>query len=118
LSNPKNIQDKLPGGNIFNTVFSQFRLMLRLLADHRINLFLKFIPFLTLIYLVVPLDFLVGPVDDIVVIYFGMEVFIQLCPPDIVEEHRRALSGKQMNSQDEEKLKDVVDGEFKDIKDK
>jgi len=117
LSNSKNIQDKLPGGNIFNTVFSQFRLMLRLLADNRINIFLKFIPFLTLIYLAFPADFLIGPVDDIVVVYFGMEVFIQLCPPDIVEEHRRALSGKQVNPQEEEKLKDVVDGEFKDIKD-
>lgn len=117
MSNPKNIQDKLPGGNIFNTVFSQFRLMLRLLADNRINIFLKFLPFLTLVYLIVPLDFLVGPVDDIVVIYFGMEVFIQLCPPDIVEEHRRALSGKQIDPKEENKFKDVVDGEFKDTKD-
>lgn len=117
MSNPKNIQDKLPGGNIFNTVFSQFRLMLRLLADNRINILLKFLPFLTLVYLIVPLDFLVGPVDDIVVIYFGMEVFIQLCPPDIVEEHRRALSGKQIDPKEENKFKDVVDGEFKDTKD-
>ena len=90
-------------------VYKKFRLMLRLMTDHRIGWHLKLIPLGTLVYLVIPLDFLFGPIDDAVVIYAGMELFIQLCPQDIVQEHIQSFSNKDTQSQ-----KTVIDAKFQD----
>jgi hypothetical protein len=53
-------------------------------------------------------------VDDAVIIGLGTYVFIELCPPEIVEEHKANLSGKSAKSTAESEQ--VVDSEFKDVK--
>ena len=70
---------------------NQIRLILRLMADPRINPLLKALPIFTLLYLVFP-DLLFGPFDDAVVIGLGLYTFVELCPDEIVEEHRRELA--------------------------
>ncbi len=106
------------GSGLWRDLLQRFRLMLRLMGDNRVSILLKFIPFLSLLYLIWPLDFLFGPIDDAVVIWFGIELFVQLCPSAIVSEHLRDLSGKISGEEkkDIEKLKDVVDAEFTDVK--
>jgi hypothetical protein len=67
------------------------RLVLRLMADRRVNFFLKLLPIGALVYMVVPEAFPV--VDDAIVLGIGTYMFIELCPPDVVEEHRAQLAG-------------------------
>ncbi len=78
---------------IFDELSNRVKLILRLMADRRISPLLKLLPLGSLIYLFVP-DLAPGPVDDAAVIWLGAYLFVELCPPAIVEEHRRALKGE------------------------
>ena len=101
--------------NFIDDIVLQIKLILRLLADSRINPFLKLIPFGSIAYLLIP-DLVIGPLDDAAVIWLGFYLFIELCPQEVVEEHRAALQkvipGEWKEPQDDES---VVDGEFKDV---
>lgn len=101
----------------FGGIFNNLRLIARLLKDRRVNFLLKLLPIGALIYLIVPVDFLpINPLEDAVVLWLGGTLFIELCPDDIVAEHRQALqqasSGVDIVS---ERSSDVVDAEYKDL---
>jgi uncharacterized membrane protein YkvA (DUF1232 family) len=106
----------------FREIANQVRLVIRLIADPRVNIWIKLLPIGSLIYLVFPFDFLpIFPIDDAVVIGLGTYMFIELCPPDVVREHKEALnqvvSGVWKDVQDDkDKIDeaDVVEGEFRD----
>ncbi len=86
----KSLTETEQNDGFFRSLRSQLKLVLRLMADRRVNLLLKILPLAALIYLVLP-DPLLGPVDDAVVLGLGLYTFVELCPEDIVEEHRSAL---------------------------
>lgn len=94
----------------FSEIALKFKLTVRLIKDPRISLWLKLIPAFCLIYLIVPVDILIGPIDDAIVIYLGMDFFIDFCPKDIVEEHLAELQVNAAPSEAEE----IIDAEFKD----
>jgi hypothetical protein len=83
-------RDKHPQVGFIQNLGLQLRLVLRLMGDERVNILLKFLPFGTLLYLLIP-EPLIGPVDDMAVIGLGFYLFVELCPPDVVEEHRKDL---------------------------
>jgi hypothetical protein len=87
------------------------RLVLRLIGDSRVNFILKLLPLGTLVYLLMP-DPIPFVIDDAVIIGLGTYVFIELCPQDIVEEHKTNLSGQAAKAAGE--TDQVVDSEFKD----
>jgi hypothetical protein len=93
----------------------QVRLLLRLMGDKRVNPFLKILPFAGLIYLIFP-DFLIGPIDDAALLLGGSYLFLELCPPDLVEEHLNQLrlesSKRKQTLADEE---NIIDAEFHDV---
>ena len=91
---------RYPGGGFFGDMADYFRLVWRLLQDDRIDTWLKLIPFGSLVYFVMPFD-IPTPIDDIAVIWLGLNLFIELCPPEIVSEHRAALT-------------DIVEGSLRD----
>lgn len=102
------------GGGVFNEISSHFKLVFRLLRDPRVNPFLKMIPIATVLYLVIP-DLIIGPIDDAAIIGFGLFIFVELCPQDVVEEHRAALAGEIHGEwRDPEQIneEDIVDAEF------
>jgi uncharacterized membrane protein YkvA (DUF1232 family) len=102
------------GGGVFNEISNHFKLVVRLLRDPRVNPFLKFIPIATVIYLVMP-DLIIGPIDDAAIIGFGLFIFVELCPQDVVDEHRAALAGEipgQWKDPQEIDDEDIVDAEF------
>jgi uncharacterized membrane protein YkvA (DUF1232 family) len=79
-----------------------------------VNPFLKLIPIATVIYLVMP-DLIIGPIDDAAIIGFGLFIFVELCPQDVVEEHRAALAGEipgQWRDPHQIDDEDIVDAEF------
>lgn len=86
-----NIQQQNPG--LLTGIGRTVRLVLRLIADKRVNFFLKLLPIGTLVYLVSPLDAAIPAVDDAFVIGLGTYVFIELCPQDVVQEHQEQLAG-------------------------
>jgi hypothetical protein len=69
------------------------RVFFRLMADPRVSPIAKLVPVLGLLMLLSPpaleLDFVpfVGELDCLLVIYFSLQIFIWLCPPEVVREH-------------------------------
>jgi uncharacterized membrane protein YkvA (DUF1232 family) len=78
------------GGGVLNELGIRLKLILRLLRDRRVNPLLKLLPVGTLAYLLVP-DLVIGPIDDAIVIWLGSVLFVELCPPEVVQEHMDAL---------------------------
>jgi len=102
---------RVPGNSPVREVVRFIRLVWRLLADERISPLLKLIPLGGLVYLLFPLD-IPGPLDDAGVIGTTLYLFVELCPPDIVAEHRRALDGVlDAHQQDDE---NIVDAEWRE----
>lgn len=94
----------------------RIKLIMRLLGDSRVNPLLKLLPIGSLIYLVVP-DIAPGPIDDAAVIWLATYLFVELCPPNVVQEHLETLNAtrKVMDSYRETSQPasqaDVIDGE-------
>jgi hypothetical protein len=99
-------------GGVINDLTMRIKLILRLMADPRVSPFLKILPIASVIYLVFP-DLVPGPIDDAAVIWLGSYLFVELCPPQIVQEHMAAL--KQVvpgEWHDVHTDEDVIDGEY------
>lgn len=108
----KNI--KPPKGGLLRDLFFQIRLVIRLMKDERISPFLKILPFGGLLYFIIP-DLVIGPFDDAAILMVGSYLFLELCPQSIVEEHRIALREGRNPNHTQNKDRDVIDGEFRDI---
>lgn len=87
----------------------------RLFWDGRVAILPKIIPVAAAVYVISPIDFIpelafgpLGLIDDAGVIILALNLFIYVCPPDIVNEHRRQLgfSVSAIPGPD----KDVIDG--------
>lgn len=93
-------------------IWRSLQLVWALMLDGRVPVFYKLIVPLALLYVVIPFDFdfipFLGWMDDVAVLFFGIRWFIQLCPPDVVMEHRRALGGGREYTSDE-----YVDGSYR-----
>jgi hypothetical protein len=69
------------------------RVFYRLMADRRVSILAKLVPFLGVLVLLTPpaleLDFIpgIGQLDWLLVGYFSLKLFLWLCPPDVVREH-------------------------------
>ncbi|MDH5506449.1 MAG: hypothetical protein OEZ02_04450 [Anaerolineae bacterium] len=107
-TNKKNMLPDEGNPSFYNKLVSQLKLVWRLLGDSRVNFMLKFIPVGALVYLFTP-DLVLGPFDDAAVLAFGLYTFVELCPQDVVEEHRTALGTEASSAADK-----IVDAEFKD----
>jgi len=112
--NPQRKMAASPGGFV-NDLSNRVKLIVRLMADKRVNPLLKLLPIGAVIYLFFP-DILIGPFDDAAVLWLGSSLFVELCPPHIVEEHRAEISritpGNWHDPLDEEG--EVIDGEWQD----
>jgi hypothetical protein len=79
------------GGGVFHELVMRVKLILRLIADRRVSPLLKLLPIGSIIYLVLP-DLAIGPIDDAAVIWLATYLFVELCPPDVVQQHLEELS--------------------------
>ena len=110
-------QAKKEKGGVISGIIYQVTLIFRLMRDPRVNPFLKVLPIAAIIYLLTPIDlFPINPLDDGLVLWIGGTLFITLCPPDIVQEHKREIqnpfsSPKRSDQQSEE----VIEGQVKDV---
>ncbi len=101
----------------FNGLYNNLRLIVKLFKDNRVSPLLKLLPIGALVYLVVPVDIMpINPIDDGLVVWLGGYLFIELCPDDVVEEHRKTLAQlKDIEVTTDEETAEVVDGSFRDV---
>lgn len=118
MSEKTNRKIMLPqSGGFFSELTLRIKLILKLIGDRRVNAFLKILPVGSLVYLVMP-DIAPGPIDDAALIWLATYLFVELCPPNVVQEHLDALKAtrKVMDSYQETSQPDVpgevVDGEI------
>ncbi len=96
---------------------SNLKLILRLMGDKRVSPWVKLIPIGALAYWISPVDLLMGipgidAIDDAAVLWIGSTLFIELCPSEVVAEHR-----KQINSNLQDTSEEIVDAESTDVND-
>jgi uncharacterized membrane protein YkvA (DUF1232 family) len=87
--------------NIFRSVVRQLRLAWRLFLDPRVNWMSKALPVISALYVLSPVDFIpgavapiIGGMDDLAIAIFGLKLFIEFSPADVVQEHLRQLEGR------------------------
>ncbi len=74
------------------------KLFSRLAKDSRVALGPKLLLAGILAYLIFPADLLpdflvgLGQVDDLLVLFLGLKLFLRLCPKSVVQEHVRAIA--------------------------
>ncbi|MBN2149561.1 MAG: hypothetical protein JW726_19395 [Anaerolineales bacterium] len=88
--NRKIMLPRTPG--LLQDLATRLKLILRLLGDGRVNPLLKLLPVASAVYLLFP-DLAPGPLDDAAIIWLSTYLFVELCPPDVVQEHIKALQG-------------------------
>ena len=100
-------------GGIFNDLATRIKLVIRLIGDPRVNPLLKLLPFGSLLYFIIP-DLAIGPIDDVAVVWLGSYLFVELCPAEIVQEHKDALAQMIPGNWNEPKgpEDEVIEGEF------
>jgi uncharacterized membrane protein YkvA (DUF1232 family) len=105
-------------GGALKDIVNRLKLIGRLMADGRVNLFLKALPLASLAYLIWPADLapaialpIIGALDDAAILWLGSYLFVELCPPDVVQEHVQALRRGAAAAQEGE----VVEGESTDV---
>ncbi len=103
----------------FQGLTLRIKLILRLIGDARVNTLLKLLPIGSFVYLILP-DIAPGPIDDAAVIWLATYLFVELCPPDVVQEHLEALKAtrKVLDNYQETSHTvthgDIIDGEIVD----
>jgi uncharacterized membrane protein YkvA (DUF1232 family) len=114
MANNKSKKVVVSQGGVVRNVVNQTKLILRLLGDRRVSFWTKLIPVGTLMYLVSPIDIIMGipgvaALDDAAILWVGSSLFVELCPPDVVQEHLDDLQSNLENTDD------VIDAESTDV---
>jgi uncharacterized membrane protein YkvA (DUF1232 family) len=107
------------GGGVLHDLVLRFKLILRLMGDKRVNPFVKILPLASLAYLIWPIDLIAGipgvsALDDVAIVSLGAYMFIEFCPPDVVQEHMQKLTS---NIDIVEGSDEIVDAEAIDLDD-
>ena len=104
-----NSQKKItPSGGFLHELALRIKLIIRLMGDGRVNPLLKVLPIASILYIINPID-VPGPLDDAAVVGLGMYLFLELCPPDVVNEHLTQLRSVNIEGEEDEV---IVDAEF------
>ena len=106
-----------PKGGMTRDFVNRVKLIFKLMGDPRVSPVVKLIPVGALVYLVSPIDIVMGipgvaALDDAAVLWFGSNLFIELCPPEVVQEHKQALESNLTDTSDE-----IVDVDPTDVND-
>ena len=96
----------------------RLKLIMKLMGDSRVSPWVKLIPIGAIAYLISPIDIIMGipgidALDDAAVLWIGSNLFVELCPPEVVQEHRQSLGSNLEDSSG-----DIVDADATDVNDK
>src|SRR5687768_6750027 len=106
-----------PQGGMLRNFVARLKLITRLMGDRRVNSFLKLLPLASVAYLISPFDLapgvvlpVIGVLDDAAILWIGSTLFVELCPPNVVNEHMQELA-----SNVDDDSGDIVDAEATDV---
>ena len=123
--NKKPSQSIIPSqGGVLKDITLRATLVFRLLGDKRVSPWIKLIPIGALVYLVSPIDLIMGipgldALDDAAILWLGYYTFIELCPPEIVRElSKNIVSNNSIIDEATQDDDEIVDGEATDVTDK
>lgn len=117
--NPKRRLVSKLEGDFFTRFGLQIRLIVRLMGDRRVSLALKALPVFSLVYLISPLDIVIPLVDDAFILWLANTLFLELCPQEIVDEHRANLAREtRPHKEGQEPIheQDVIEARYRDKK--
>ena len=107
----------VPQGGMLRNFVARLKLITRLMGDRRVNSFLKLLPLASVAYLISPFDLapgvvlpVIGVLDDAAILWIGSTLFVELCPPNVVNEHMQELA-----SNVDDDSGDIVDAEATDV---
>jgi uncharacterized membrane protein YkvA (DUF1232 family) len=104
-----------PQGGMLRDFVTRLKLIGRLMGDSRVNFLLKSLPLATVAYLLWPVDAIsipfIGVLDDAAILWIGSTLFVELCPPKVVQEHMHELA----SNLDDDSTGEVVDAEATDV---
>ncbi len=120
MADKKNDLMLAPKSGVIHDLVVRLKLILGLMGDNRVNFLLKALPVASLAYLFWPIDLapgvalpVVGALDDAAILSLGMYLFVELCPPAVVQEHLKRLVAESNPSGST----DIVDADVTDISD-
>jgi uncharacterized membrane protein YkvA (DUF1232 family) len=103
-SNPQPSPNTRP--NTLSEIIENVQLAWRLIRDGRVSPWLRFgIPALVGLYFISPIDFLpdavlgLGQLDDLAIIWLGLQLLLRMASPSIVNEYRNPQQGAAPSSQ-------------------
>ena len=104
-------------GGMTRDVVNRLKLIFKLMGDSRVSPLVKLIPVCALVYLISPIDVIMGipgvsALDDAAILWFGSNLFVELCPPEVVQEHMQSLDSNLQDTSG-----DIVDVDATDIND-
>ena len=96
----------------------RLKLILKLMGDSRVSPWVKLIPIGAVAYLISPIDIIMGipgvsALDDAAILWIGSNLFVELCPPSVVQEHMQDLGSNLGDNSG-----DIVDADATDVNDK
>jgi len=105
------------GGGVIRDLVLRLKLIVRLMGDRRVNPIVKLLPIASLAYLIFPFDLIsvipgVSALDDVALVSLGAYLFIEFCPPDVVQEHMQQLTSNMDTVAGQD---DVIDAETEDL---
>lgn len=87
---------------LLTKLLQELSLIVRLMFDRRVPLWVKFIPLLTVLYILSPIDLSPDPIlglgqlDDTLTLLIGLNLFLALCPHEVVEQLRRGTKRERV----------------------
>jgi uncharacterized membrane protein YkvA (DUF1232 family) len=108
----------LPPRGMTRNFVDRLKLILKLMGDSRVSPWVKLIPIGAVAYLISPIDIIMGipgiaALDDAAILWIGSNLFVELCPPDVVQEHMQDLGSNLEDSSG-----DIVDADATDVNEK
>ena len=113
MSNNRRRMLPVPQGGVLQGLTQQIKLIARLMGDSRVNPLLKVLPVASVAYwlMPLPLDNVIPVIDDAAILWIGSTLFVELCPQDVVMEHKEGLGMIADDSND------IVDADSSDVND-
>jgi uncharacterized membrane protein YkvA (DUF1232 family) len=107
-----------PQRGMTREVVTRLKLILKLMGDRRVSPWVKLIPIGAIAYLVSPIDIVMGipgiaALDDAAILWIGSNLFVELCPQNVVQEHM-----KELDSNLEDTSEEIVDVQPTDVNDR
>ena len=111
MSNNRRKMLPAPQGGMLKGLTQQIKLIARLMGDSRVSPLLKVLPVASVAYwlMPLPLDNVIPVIDDAAILWIGSTLFVELCPQDVVTEHKEDL-GLLVSDSDE-----IVDADSSDV---